>query len=126
MSEIDDVLLFEAARNPDWKAPREALVQLFQLRSDLEEQKRHAYVWADDATPFTGPEVIELLNKNEKLRLDLAEARKALETARDALEAITNIDDYDPKAFTRAFRIASNYLMDNSAPSAEAENELDA
>ena len=45
---------------------------------ELAELRTHAYVWAG-ADPFTGRQVLDLLNENDKLRAARDEARKTIE-----------------------------------------------
>ena len=41
--------------------------------------EREPVVWADDATPFTGPEVLDMLKENESLRKERDAARAEVE-----------------------------------------------
>jgi len=42
--------------------------------------ENQSIVWADEATPFTGRQVAELLSENERLRAELAAAHVTIET----------------------------------------------
>jgi hypothetical protein len=66
MSKILD-FLHEAENHQVMRAHGKLFLEAKQEYLDL---IGHAYVWANDCTPFTGPEVLRLLNENEHLRAE--------------------------------------------------------
>jgi len=66
-------------------------------------EPREPVVWADNVSPFTGPQVLELLKENEKLREEVVPGSRhvALQKQYVALRAL-----YDEQALKMAGRIA--------------------
>jgi len=58
---------------------------------ELAQLRAHAYVWAG-ADPFTGEQVVNLLNENDKLRASLAAAQKRVEEAKPIIIAALKAD----------------------------------
>lgn len=68
-------------------AERDALKSELEVAdAEMQNLRNHAYVWAG-SEPFSGQDVIDLLNQNEGLRKQLAALEKVAEAARPFSEA---------------------------------------
>jgi len=75
------------------------------LRAELAELKNHAYVWAG-SDPFTGEQVLGLLNENDRLRKRVIDADEVVRQIKDVLPMLVQyssarwiaeaINKYDP------------------------------
>ncbi len=73
-----------------YKAERDAAVR---ERDEARRLRMTKVVWADEASPFDGPQVKALLDENERLRARLAQTEKVVEAAREQADAFETADD---------------------------------
>ena len=66
--------------------------------TELDRLRAHAYVWAG-ADPFTGEQVVNLLNENDKLRLHLASILQRNEELCESLDVACHIKADDKVSF---------------------------
>ncbi len=59
--------------------PSEPTDHTLTMSRDDKPEPSETVVWADDATPFTGPQVLDLLRENERLRTELEAYNKRAE-----------------------------------------------